>query len=80
MKIILAALGVTAIIGCGSSKEIQVDMVRAKVIKTDTVYRYPEYVKQVTWKDEDNMQYVSFIPIYDRTCIVGMSMYLLRRK
>ena len=80
MKAILIFLTIWAITGCGGLKEIQVDMVRARIIKLDTVYRYPEYVKQVTWKDQDNLQYVSFINIHDQTYAVGSTMLLLRRK
>ncbi len=80
MKTILMLLSIWAITGCANFKEIQVDMVQAKLVKLDTVYRYPDLLKQLTWKDQDNLEYVSFVSIYDQSFSVGSSMMVLRRK
>ena len=80
MKTILAVLLIGAVAGCASFKEHQVEVVRAHVIKLDTVYRYPDMLKQLTWKDNDNMIYVSYVSVYDGSFSVGSSMLMLRRR
>ena len=81
MKTILLPLALIAAAGCASLKETQqVDMVQAKVIKIDTVYRYPEHMKQLTWKDNDDIRYISYVSIYNEMYAIGSSMYVMRKR
>jgi hypothetical protein len=79
MKTILAYLGVIALIGCGSQKEIQVEMIAAKLVKIDTIYRQPHEQKLLTWRDKDNVEYVSFMPM-NYSYPLGSSMIVLRTR
>ena len=62
MKTILAAAMVLAILtGCYSTREIQVEMVNATLIRIDTINRETDYQKQLfTWRDQKNIEYTSF--------------------
>ena len=79
MKTILVALSCVAAIGCSSTKEIQVEMVRAELIKIDTVFRQPNEKKQLTWRDQDNIEYISFTAM-DQTYPIGIHMVVMRTK
>ena len=81
MKTILLPLVLIAAAGCTSLRETQqVDMVTAKVIRIDTVFRYPDHLKQLTWKDNDDIQYVSYVSMYNEMYYVGSSMYVMRKR
>lgn len=81
MKTILLPFALIAAVGCANLKETQqVDMVQAKVIKIDTVYRYPEHLKQLTWKDNDDIRYISYVSIYNEMYAIGSSMYVMRKR
>ncbi len=81
MKTILLPLVLIAAAGCASLRETQqVDMVTAKVIRIDTVFRYPDRLKQLTWKDNDDIQYVSYVSMYNEMYSVGSSMYVMRKR
>ena len=62
MKTILAAALVLSVLtGCFSTKEIQVEMVDATLIRIDTINRETQYQKQLfTWRDQKNIEYTSF--------------------
>ena len=81
MKTILVAMGFAAAcaIGCGVEKDIQVEMVRAELIKIDTVFRSPNTKQLLTWKDGDNVHYVSYESM-DRYFIVGTSMLIMKQR
>lgn len=79
--IFLLLFAVIAAAGCANLRQVQqVDMVQAKVVRIDTVYRYPEHVKQITWKDSDDIQYVSYVSIYNQVYAIGSSMFVMRRR
>jgi len=82
MKTILVVLSLWATIGCVSSyREIQqADMVKVQVIKIDTIFRHPEKVKQLTWKDSDDIQYITYVSIYNELYSIGSSMYAMRKR
>jgi len=81
MKTTLIAMSLLAIIGCASNRETQqIDMVVAQVISIDTIFRFQEMIKQVTWKDQDDIKYITYVPLYNRTYALGSSMYVMRRK
>ena len=82
MKTTLVALAMLAAIGCTHSfREIQqADMVKAEVVKIDTIWRHPERVKQLTWKDTDSIRYITYVSIYNEMYSVGSSMYVIRKR
>ena len=82
MKTILVAMALLALIGCSNSfREIQqVDMVKVQVVKIDTIFRHPQKVKQLTWKDNDQIRYISYVSIYNELYAIGSSMYVMRKR
>jgi hypothetical protein len=81
---ILAILvGLCGLCGCYSRKEIQVEMVSAELIKIDTIYRFagddqlPK--QQLTWRDDQNTEYVSFVPM-KTSYLLGTRMAVLRTR
>ncbi len=79
MKTILAAIGFIVVIGCGTQKEIQVEMVQAELIKIDTIFRQPKEQKLLTWRGQDNVEYISFVSM-NQTYSLGTSMMVLRTR
>ena len=82
MKTTLIVLVLWASIGCNSAyREIQeVDMVKARLVRIDTIWRHPERVKQLTWKDSDDIQYISYVSLQNEVYTVGTSMYVMRKR
>ena len=79
MKTIIVAMIIIAAFGCRTGKDIQVEFVTAKLIKIDTVQRFTTYEKVLTWQDDDNIRYTSFLPM-KRHVAVGMQMLVMRRR
>ena len=83
MKTILvgvAGVVAAALIGCSSEKELQVEMVSAELIKIDTIFRQSPLPQQLlTWRDQDHIQYVSFVPI-TQSYNLGTVMTVLRQR
>jgi len=80
MKAILVAIACVAAFGCSPSKDIQVEMVTARLIKVDTVYRQTDNQKQLlTWRAQDNIEYVSYESM-NRSYPVGITMTVLRTR
>jgi len=81
MKTILTAMILLATAGCANLRQAQqVSMIKAEVIRVDTLYRYPGNIKQLTWRDTDNMEYISFVSIYNQEYSLGSNMYVMRRR
>ena len=81
MKTVLIPIALVAAVGCANLRQVQqVDMVEARVVKIDTVYRYPQQMKQLTWRDSDDIQYVSFVSIYNQVYSIGSSMFVMRKR
>ena len=81
MKTTLAALALWAIIGCTSYRELQqIDMVQVQVVRIDTIWRYTENIKQLTWKDSRDIQYVSYISLGNESYPIGSSMYMMKKR
>lgn len=78
--LILAAVGLTS---CYSRREIQVEMVSAELVKIDTIYRFAgdeqQPKQQLTWRDDQNTEYVSFVPL-KTSYLVGTRMSVLRAR
>ena len=79
MKTILVAMIIIALIGCSAGKDIQVEFVTAKLIKIDTVQRFTEYEKVLTWQSDDNIRYTSRLPM-KKQVFVGMQFLVMRRR
>jgi len=82
MKTLLILIIVAVIlVSCYARKEIQVEMVSAQLIRIDTVHRYSEDDdKQVlTWRDDQNVEYVSYVPMRS-SYQVGIRMAFLKTR
>ena len=79
MKTILVAMIIIVVTGCRTGKDIQVEFVVARLIKIDTVQRFTEYEKVLTWQDTDNIRYTCYLPM-KKHVTVGMEMLVMRRR
>ena len=79
MKALFGFLTLVALASCYTNKEIQVEMVNAELVKIDTIYRFTNDQQQLTWRDEFNVEYVSFAAM-GRTYAVGTRMMVLRTR
>jgi hypothetical protein len=79
-SLLLATLAVVIYSGCRTSRELNVEMVDAQLIKVDTVFQGSGNERQqLTWRDVDNIEYVSLVAMSGRYP-VGMTMTVLRRR
>jgi hypothetical protein len=79
MKTVLAALCLV-VMGCANTREINVEMVSAQLIRIDTIYRNTEQQKQqLIWRDRDNIEYVTLVSM-NRSFPVGVVMTVLRQR
>jgi hypothetical protein len=78
---ILLLLAAVVLASCYSPREIQVDIVSAQLVRIDTVYRYTSYNTQqvLTWRDNENVEYISYAPM-QANYIVGTRMAVLRKR
>jgi hypothetical protein len=80
MKTFLISAALVALCGCAARKEVQVQMVNARLVKVDTVYRFnTDPQKQLTWKDENEIEYVTFASLGTSYPIGTRMMVLIRR-
>jgi len=81
MKAVLVLAMVAAVLtGCYSTREIQVEMVDATLIRIDTVNRQTENEKQLfTWRDQKNVEYTSFESM-SKVYTVGTTITVLRAR
>lgn len=80
MKTTLAALAFIAItlVACSPSREINVEVIDAQLVKVDTIFRSSDNPKQqLTWRDSDNIEYVSIVSM-NRFYQLGIIMSMLR--
>jgi len=64
LPLLVAATIAAAIVGCTSEKEVQMDLTDVQLVKIDTIRRYPNAAEKVlTWRGEDQVSYVTFVPI-----------------
>ena len=61
-KVVVFAVAV-ALYGCYAERNVQVNIVNAKLVKIDTVYRYRSGEQLLVWKGSNNVQYVSYTPL-----------------
>jgi hypothetical protein len=82
MKTMIVLLFVlVALASCYSPREIQVDIVSARLVRIDTVFRYLNDKSQqvLTWRDNENIEYISYVPL-QASYIVGTRMAVLRQR
>jgi hypothetical protein len=81
MKTILVLLALVGLTGCFSRRELQVEMVSAQLVRIDTIHRYypNEFKQQLTWRDEENVEYVSYAPM-QAVYMVGTKMAVLKSR
>jgi hypothetical protein len=63
MKAAVLLTSVLYLGACSVEREVQVEMVDAKLVKVDTLFRAPNYIKLLTWEGSDRVQYVSYASI-----------------
>jgi hypothetical protein len=80
MKFVLLLIVLFSAGGCVAlQREVEVELGHAELIRIDTLYRYPEHIKQLTWKDEKNTRYIS-IASMGEVYKVGTKMRMLHQR
>jgi hypothetical protein len=82
MKTLLVLLAMVSAGGCHIERELQAEMVQTQLIRIDTVNRHSTVHvqrQQLTWRDSDNMEYVTYVPISE-TYVVGTRMMMLKTR
>jgi len=83
MKTVLAILVIVASIAlfsCSTPRELEAEMVNARLVKIDTVFRYATDPKQqLLWRDDNNIDYVTYAPL-NNTYFVGSRMIVLVKR
>jgi len=77
---LVVAMVATILTGCYSTREIQVEMVSATLVRIDTINRETQYQKQLfTWRDQKNIEYTSFESM-SKNHVLGTAMRVLRTR
>ena len=64
LPFLVAATIAAAAVGCASEREVQMDLTDVQLVKIDTIQRYPNASEKVlTWRGEDQISYVTVVPI-----------------
>ena len=64
LPFLASAFLAACIISCTGQREIQMDMTDVQLVKIDTIQRYPYSSEKIlTWRDENNIDYVTFVPV-----------------
>ena len=81
MKKTLPFLLAAVIASCGTSERaIQMNIADAELVKIDTVKRYPNASeKLLTWRTEDQIDYVTFVPIASHYTLGSRMKVMIRR-
>jgi hypothetical protein len=80
MKTILVIATVMAICSCSVPRELEAEMVSARLVKIDTVFRYASDPKQLlTWRDDNNISYVTFAPLQNSFFLGARMVVLVKR-
>jgi hypothetical protein len=80
MKAMFLLLGYTLAYGCATQKEFQMDVIDVKLVKVETVNRYP-YAEQklLTWRDANNIDYITFEPMNTNYAIGSLMKVMVRK-
>jgi hypothetical protein len=79
MKKVMILIVAGGCVGCSVHKDLEVVFTNAELVKIDTLYRYPDRIKQLTWKDENNTEFISMVKMQDQYN-VGLRMRVLRQR
>jgi hypothetical protein len=80
MKTILIPTALVALCSCTAPREVQVQMVNARLVKVDTIYRFhTDPQKQLTWKDANEIEYVTYAS-FGITYPIGTEMMVLVKR
>jgi hypothetical protein len=80
MKTILTVAIVIALFSCAAPRELQAEMVKAELVKIDTVFRYADAPKQLlTWRDDNRIDYVTYAPLNNYFAIGAKMIVLVKR-
>lgn len=79
MKTILAVATITALFSCSSPRELQAEMVSAELVKIDTAFRYSDPQQMLTWRDANQVDYITYAPM-NNTFLLGSKMIVLVKK
>jgi hypothetical protein len=79
MRTLLACLAILAIGGCIRKETVQVDLVDAQLVRIDTIERYTDdyHRLMLTWKDDKDIEYVSYSR-FGKELTIGMRLPMLR--
>ena len=81
MKAILLLIVPVLLYSCAGEKEVQVEIVNVELVKIDTIYRGSSVKEQLlTWKAENNVQYVSYQPINSGSFNIGSRMKMMVKR
>lgn len=81
MKTTLLILAAVCLTSCFTNREIQAEMVSVQLVRIDTVFHYGErkQVQQLTWKDKQQIEYVTTESM-DYAFVPGTHLLVLRKK
>jgi len=79
MKAILAVGAIAALYSCSPSRELQVKMVSAELVKIDTAFRYNNPKQMLTWRDDNNVDYIIYAPMKNVFLLGSKMMVLVKR-
>lgn len=80
MKTFLISAALVALYSCAARKEVQVQMVNARLVKIDTVFRFDKNPqKQLTWRDDFDIDYVTYASLATSYSVGTKMMVLIRR-
>jgi len=79
MKTILAVGTIAALSGCSTSRQLQAKMVSAELVRIDTAFRYNNPKQMLTWRDDDNVDYVTYAPM-GNVFLLGSKMIVLVKR
>jgi hypothetical protein len=79
MKTILVIAAIAALYSCTAPKELQAEITSAQLIKIDTAYRYSSPRQMLTWRDDNRIEYVTYVPM-NNVFLVGSRMIVLVKR
>jgi hypothetical protein len=79
LKTILAVATIAALSSCSSPQEFQAEMISAELVKIDTAFRYSSPGQMLTWRDDHDVNYVTYAPL-NNVFLLGSKMIVLVKR
>jgi hypothetical protein len=79
MKTILAVAAILALYSCSSPRQLQAEMVSAQLVKIDTAFRDTGPTQMLTWRDDNEIDYVIYAPL-NNVFLLGSKMTVLVKR